>query len=216
MNEPCGNRRRLLAAIATALVGGGCSALAPPRSEPVTLHVLTAKPPPRMTAATRGAVIEIAPVRAWPGYDTPQIAYRKSPFELDYFADNRWADAPARMLTPLLARAVEEGGSFHAVLQGPSVATADFRLDAELVRLVQDFSAPPSREELVLRVQLTDVRGRKVVAARVFEEVEPAPTDNAAGGVIAANVALQRALPRVVEFLRDEANGPTGRAAPTR
>jgi len=58
----------------------------------------------------------------------------------------------------------------------------------------------PSRAELTLRAQLTDLRGKRVVASKVIEEVESAPSEDAAGGVAAANEALQRALEQVAEF----------------
>jgi cholesterol transport system auxiliary component len=117
----------------------------------------------------RDLVLEVALPRAWPGFDTAQMAYVRQPYELDYFAASRWADTPPRMLGPLLARALEQTGSFRAVVQMPSTVPADFRVDTELVRLQQDFGVRPSRVELTLRVQLIDVRGKRVAATRVVE-----------------------------------------------
>ena len=54
--------------------------------------------------------------------------------------------------------------------------------------------------ELTLRVQLIDVRGKRVLATRVFDETENAPSDDAYGGVTAANAALQRVLEQIAEF----------------
>jgi cholesterol transport system auxiliary component len=193
--------RRPAAALLLAAVLAGCSALPAPRVETVNVHVLAAEPLPAATRPQRDVVVEVGLPRAWPGFDTARIVYVRQPYELDYFAASRWADTPAKMLGPLLARALEQTGSFRAVVQPPSAAPADFRVDTELVRLQQDFATQPSRVEITLRVQLTDLRGRRVVAVRVFEGVENAPSEDAAGGVAAANATLRRMLGDVAEFV---------------
>jgi cholesterol transport system auxiliary component len=185
--------------LALATVLAGCTALQP-EVDSVTLHVLT-PPPPRSSASTRrDVVIEVAPPRAWPGFDTTRMAYVQGPYELGYFATNRWVDTPSRMLAPLLVHALEQTGGFRAVVQMPSNVPATYRLDTEVVRLLQDFSARPSSTQIAVRVQLTDVRTRRVVATRVFDDAEDAPSENAAGGVAAGNVALHRVLQRIADF----------------
>jgi cholesterol transport system auxiliary component len=189
-----------LAVLVLIAFGGGCGGLQQPQVDAVTLHVLAAKPLQRAVKLQRDAVIEVAPPRAWPGFDTPQMVYVRQPYELDYFAANRWADTPAHMLGPLLARGLEQAGSFRAVVQAPSTVAVDFRLDTEIIRLQQDFAAHPSRVEFTLRVQLTDVRAKRILASRVFQEVENVPSEDPAGGVIAANAALQRMLEQIADF----------------
>jgi cholesterol transport system auxiliary component len=198
-------RRRLLLALPPFLAG--CSVLPAPRSDPVTLHVLLADGP--HDVAPRGAgVIEVGTPRAAAGFDTPQMAYVARRYDVDYFATHRWVDTPPRMLAPLLVRALERTQAFAAVVTPSSGVTGDFRLDTELLRLQQDFVTRPSRAEVVLRAQLTDVRARRVVATRRFEDAEPAGTDDAAGGVAAANAALQRVLVRLVAFCIEAASRP--------
>ena len=104
------------------------------------------------------------------------------------------------MIGPLIARALEQTGAFGAVLQAPTTVAADLRLAAELVRLQQNFAAKPSTIELALHVQLVDVRGRRVLATRTFEATEVAPSEDAYGGVVAANRALGRVLAEVATF----------------
>jgi cholesterol transport system auxiliary component len=183
------------------LVGlGGCASLLPPREPEPALHVLAPPPVAIANAGKRDVVLEIALPRAAPGFDTPRIVYVQRPYELDSFARHRWAEAPARMLAPLLTQALERSGAFRAVVQAPTAVPADVRVATELLRLQQNFAPRPSRVEVVLRVQLVDVRARRVLATRTFEDDEPAPTDDALGGVAAANAVLARVLTQVVEF----------------
>jgi cholesterol transport system auxiliary component len=195
-----------LAVLAVTL--GGCASLLPePPPEPY-LHVLAAAPGVEATGVTRDVVLEVGTPRAAPGFDTPRIAYVRKPFEVDYFALHRWADAPARMIAPLLARALERSGAFRAVVEAPSSVAADLRVDVALDLLQQDFSVQPSRVELALRVQLVDLRARTVLATRTFRADEPAGSEDADGGVAAANAALARVLAQVVAFCVAESGGP--------
>ena len=187
-----------LALLALALSLDGCAALQP-APEP-NVHVLAATPLTPVARAKRDLVLEVTAPRAWPGFDTLQMVYVQRSYELDYFATARWADTPARMLGPLLAQALEQTESFRAVVQTPSAIPADVRVNAELIRLQQDFTTHPSQVELSVRVELIDVRAKRVLASRVFDAMAPALTENAYGGVAAANVALQRVLEQVADF----------------
>ena len=195
---------RSLPCLAAALLVCACSALQPPAVETVSTQILNARPPVAPSTARRDIAIEVATPRAWPGFDTTDIAYQRGPHELERYAVNRWIDTPPRMLAPLLVRALEDSGAFRAVVQPPLTAPADYRLDTEIVRLVQDFAAHPSNVLITVRAQVTDLRARRVVASRVFEDTEAAATENAAGAAAAANVALARILSRIVGFCIDE------------
>ena len=196
---------RGLVMLALSVLFGGCTALQPAAVESPNLHVLDARPAAVTATEKRDLVLEVSATRAWPGFDTMQMAYVKRPHEIDYYANNRWADAPARMISPLLARALEQTGAFRAIVQPPTMAPPDLRLVSELIMLQQNFAALPSRVELVLRVQLLDVRAKRVLATRTFEATETAPSDDAYGGVVAANTALQRVLGEVTVFCIMEA-----------
>lgn len=200
LSSRLGFRHGFFGVMVLALAGAACTALQPPPAENVSLHVLAPAPTTASPSSPREVVIEVAPPRAWPGFDTTQMAYVRRPYELEYFAANRWVDTPPRMLAPLLVRALEQSGGFRTVVQAPSSVPAAYRLDAEVVRLLQDFSSRPSRTELVVRAQLSDLRTKRVVATQIFEAVEDAPGENAAGGVAAANAALRRLLEQIAEF----------------
>jgi cholesterol transport system auxiliary component len=152
----------------------------------------------------RNLVLAISEPQTRPGFDTPQIAYVQKPHELNYFVTSRWADTPARMLEPLLVQAMEQADSFRAVVQRPGAVPADVRLDTELIRLQHDFVTRPSRVQLTLRAQLIDVRNQQVLAVKQFDESENAASDNAYGGVTAANRAVQRMLDQLADFCVNE------------
>ena len=196
--------RRILVALASALLLAGCNSLRAPPGEDPHIYVLDARATIHASPVKRDLVLAVSMPRARPGFDTPQMAYLQQPHKLDYFAVNRWADTPARMLGPLLVQALEQTGSFRAVVQTPGVIPADIRLDTELIRLQQDFGTQPSRVQLTLRAQLIDMVGKRVIAVKRFDEVENATRDDAYGGVMAANRVLQRVLGQVADFCVNE------------
>jgi cholesterol transport system auxiliary component len=173
------------ALVLAALLAPGCAGLQPPPAQPLQLFVLDAQPRAAREAGERGPAPAVS-VRARPGFDTARMAYVRRPHEVEYFAHSRWADTPARMLAPLIAQACRRQGAV--------------KLDAELVRLAQDFTARPSRVRLTLRATLIETASSRVLAARELDELEDAPSDDPYGGVLAANRALERLLGRLAEF----------------
>jgi cholesterol transport system auxiliary component len=194
--------RRAAIVAAVSLLGTGCSLTPPAPADPTSLHLLDARPAVA-TTARRDHVLAVSPPRAAPGFDSAAMAYVQKAHALDHYATHRWADTPARLLGPLLTRTLEDTGSFRAVVTASSGLQADLRLDTEIVLLRQSFLARPSRVEFTLRAQLVDVAGRRVLATRYVEAVQEAPSDDAPGGVAAANAAVSRALAQVAAFCVD-------------
>lgn len=197
---PC----RAFLVLTSVLLLAGCTGLSAQQVASQTIYVLEAQRATKPAQVKRNIVLAVSVPQARPGFDTPQMTYVRQPHELDYFVTSRWADTPAHMLGPLLVQAMEQTGSFRAVVQRPGAVPADVRLDTELIRLQHDFVTRPSRVQLTLRAQLIDVRGQQVLAVKQFDEVENAASDNAYGGVTAANRAVQRMLDQLADFCVNE------------
>jgi cholesterol transport system auxiliary component len=118
------------------------------------------------------------------------------------------------MLGPLLVAAIEKSGAFIAVVLAPGAAEGELRLDSEIIRLQHDFQTNPSRVRFGLRVTLVDDKTRQVVALQEFDAVEPASSEDAYGGVVAANQVVQQVVQQVADklvlVLAAKANAPKG------
>ncbi len=199
------------------LLGGCATSLLPkPPPQPALyalndvapdMHVVTT---PRAAVATTESrpTLLVNPPRAMAGFDTPHIVYLRQVHQIEYFAHSQWVDTPAQMLAPLIARAIERSGAFDAVLLAPTAAAGALRLDTEVIRLQQDFAATPSQVRFTLRAVLLDSRTRRVIAVREFDARVPAPTEDAPGGVAAANLAVQRVLDELAVFAAKAAAAP--------
>ncbi len=187
--------------LALLLLAGCVSLSAPPGIQ--NIYVLDAQPVVPESAVKRDLVLAVNMPEARPGFETEQIVYFRQPYELNYFVNSRWTDTPARMLQPLLLQAVQRSGSFRAVVETGSAVPGDVRLDTDLIRLQHDFTTHPSRVQITLQAQLIDVRSNRVLAVQRFDDTENSSTEDAYGGVIAANRLVQRMLGKLAEFCVD-------------
>lgn len=191
---------------------GGCSSLLPPPPPPDNIYLLDANLPSipaRSAPATQHQIVlAVGMPRARAGFDTAQMVWVRQAHGLEVYSRNRWADTPARMLAPLLVQTLERSGAFHAVVPTPSAVSATLRLDTEIIRLQQDFSVRPSRVQFTLNAQLIDTGTRRLIASAEFDETENAATEDAYGGVRAANLALERLLVRLAAFCAEHAPPP--------
>jgi len=187
------------------LLLAGCAAMSTPPVPSQNIYVLDEPPTVQASQVHHDRVLAVSAMQARPGLDTPQMAYTQQDHALSYFVTSRWADMPTRMLEPLVIQALEQTEGFRAVVQTPGAVPADLRLETELTRLQQDFTSRPSRIQLTLRARLIDVRNRRVLAVRQFDDSENASSDDAYGGVAAANRVVPRMLKQLADFCLNEA-----------
>jgi cholesterol transport system auxiliary component len=190
----------------------GCSVLKPSAPPHAYFYALQSTPAKLASPSARGhglslPTLIVNPPHAAPGFDGVRIIFVRADNQLEYFAHSEWVEPPARMLGPLLVGAIERTNTFGAVVLMPASASGELRLNTELVRLQHNFQTQPSRVQFAMRVHLIDERTRKVVQWREFQTDAVAASETPQGGVAAANVAIQRALTEVAEFLSNRSTG---------
>ncbi len=154
-------------------------------------------------APVNAPVLLVGLPQADPGFETPRMVYLKRQYELEYYAVNQWADTPARMFAPLLVQALSRTGAWRAVIPLPGSIRGDFRLDSNGFTLQQEFLEQPGRVRVTVRTQLVDLKESRIVGTRAFEAIETAPSDDAYGGVLAANRAIAAMLDQIASWLQE-------------
>jgi cholesterol transport system auxiliary component len=203
---------RLCAAGLSLTMAGGCGLMSAKSTEQPSFYSLDNAPaivrpaarPASMLSSTAPTLI-VSPPHAAAGFDSKRIIYVREAHKLEYYAHNQWVDTPARMYAPLIVAAVENTGVFRAVVQTPSAAAGDLRLDTEIIRLQHEFGARPSRVRFTLRAYIVDNPTRRVLAWREFDESSPASSEDPYGGVVAANRAVQAVLEQLASFCTEAA-----------
>lgn len=192
---------------------GACSALRPTSTPATAFYALDAAPKATLlagkalpTSAASSQTLLVNPPHASAGFDSTRIVYLREPHKLDYYALSQWVDPPARMLGPLLVAAIEKTKALRAVVLMPAAAAGDLRLDTRIIRLQHEFQDQPSRVRFTLRATLLDDRTRQVLDWKEFEAVETSSSEDAYGGVLAANLAVQAVVDQLATFVAAKAN----------
>jgi cholesterol transport system auxiliary component len=186
----------------------GCAGLLPKAPAAPALYGLdTSAGPGRAAAADtsapppgKGPTLIVNPPRAAAGFDSPRMLYVRRAHRVEAFANSEWVEAPARLLAQPIVAELQRSNMLRSVVAAPSAATADWRLDVELLHLQQDFTVVPSRLRLSVRATLIDTATRRVLASREFSHSVAAPSEDAYGGVLAAQAALQAVLGELRPF----------------
>ncbi|RMG32986.1 MAG: hypothetical protein D6720_12310 [Gammaproteobacteria bacterium] len=196
----------------TAVMGLGLSACtlpllerteAAPKIHIFTLEWRAAAPPPSNRAKSPSLLI--ATPLAAAGYGGSDMLYMDDPFELKAFAWHRWADAPARLLEPLLLTAAERTGRFGTVVPAGTPGETDLRLETRLLYLRQVFKDDSCRVEMALRVTLVNNRSARILGTRDLQTSLPCTSPDPRGGAITANRIVAILLEQLQGFLRAHA-----------
>jgi len=199
--------RNWVAGVACALLALTVAGCFPTRTESPPTHTFRLSLDSERTevrpADINGPILLVSMPLADPGYETTKMVYLKRPYELEQYAVNQWADTPARMFASLMSERLSRTGSWRAVVPPSGSIRGDFRLDTYGFSLQQEFSQDPSRVRISVRAQLIDVRESRIVGTRTFETVEHAPSEDAYGGVVAANQAVAALLDDMASWLKE-------------
>ncbi|OGO94604.1 MAG: hypothetical protein A3F10_04245 [Coxiella sp. RIFCSPHIGHO2_12_FULL_42_15] len=173
---------RTMIVIATLLILVACS---PVRIQPEAMYTMSryALPSPPYQANSSLSILVTTPIAA-PGYHTAKMIYMIKPFELQYFANNRWVAPPADLLLPVLTHALRNTHYFYAVASSPFSGFTDYRLDTQLLMLQQEFKLPHSRIHLVLVASLIQNKTNRVIATQTYNLIRPTVYDTPYEGVV--------------------------------
>lgn len=203
-----------IASFALTFAIAGCSLLPAAKPAP-TPRLFTLEPDferaivssaPLAVPGEPTVAIAIAEPRASAGFESPRMAYVTRAHEIQYFTRHRWVEPPARLLRPLLARALERSGRWRPTPIGRGTE-ATLRLETEIVALQQEFTTRPSRIRMRRRAELFEARSGRPLVATEIEAIEPTDSEDAYGGVVAANRAVARVLDTLVTWAESSASG---------
>lgn len=180
----------------------GCTTFQAPGDDSGTTWELDPAVESRSVVAPVAATLHIARPTSTAVLATTNMAYRQQRFERRYYASNRWADEPARLIHPHLVAALEQAGVFQTVLSTSTSAPAQYRLETELLEIVQDFrDRKQGVARIDLRCRLVDVRTSSVMATRRFQAQADSHEATPGAGVDAANQALEQILEELVAWV---------------
>jgi cholesterol transport system auxiliary component len=168
-------RRRTLALLPLLALLSGCSILGGGQRDPVTIYSpeLTARPDPSWPRMD--AQVALARPSASRMVDSPRIAVRPVPGELQVYRGAAWAQPPTDMVEANVLRLLEDSGKIAGVGRLATGLRSDYRLAMDLRRFESDYrggTVPTATIEV--NAMLLSNRDQRIVASRTFTRLEPA------------------------------------------
>lgn len=180
------------------LLMSGCSMFSPVQSN-YTTYVLNASPSvPRR--ANHNEVLFVSQVTADPLYNTSEMAYTSSAYKVEYFAKNKWADEPAKMLQPLILQTLRDTHRFRAVTSSTNAVRSDYVLNVDLIELRQVFLAKSAYVVFEINAEIINARTGRIIATRRLSAEEGMQCMTPYSGVAAANRAVAVVLRKLASF----------------
>lgn len=192
---------KILMLFITMLVGlSACSLFSPVTIEPTCLYQIKLTPSCVAHKAKRPIVILVTVPESVPAYNTSLMAYSCKPFQIGYFARNRWVATPSLMLQELLVETLIDTHHYHAVISQPYASRYDYVLASHVLGVLQDYSHCPPVAIFNIRVSMTKANENTILATRDFLVVHPFHRIRPYAGVIAINDAVAEGLSEIAIF----------------
>jgi len=104
-------------------------------------------------------------------YARPQIVYRKSPYELEYYYYRVWAVKPVRMVTDAVHKHLSASGLFsHVVRRYDEGIKPDYELSGHIEAIEEYDSDEAWFAHIALRLKLTRMKDGRTMYLRSFDK----------------------------------------------
>ena len=194
-------RSYVLTAASLALLSG-CSVLGSQQRDPVTIYApqVTVVPQPSWPSVTWQLVV--AKPTAARVVDSPRIAVRPVPGELQVYKGVTWSQPSTDLIETTVLRALEDSGKIPAVARLGSGVRADYKLVMDLRRYEADYAGntvPSATIELTTKLMHTT--DQRIVVSRTFLQREPSSGVEVAQVAVAFDQALEKLGGEVVGWV---------------
>ena len=176
----------------------GCLSPVSPPDSPA--YLIKTVPDDVTVRRQQNATILVLQPNTAPLYNTRDMAYSKTPFQISYYAKNSWAEAPADMLLPLITKTLQKTHHFKAVVNSPYSGRYTYLLSTEITELLQDFTSCKPVLKFSMRAQLINNNGQ-LIAVKEISKTVPMRKEDPYAGVLAANQAVAEALSELARFV---------------
>jgi ABC-type uncharacterized transport system auxiliary subunit len=158
----------LLALLLVALLPWGCAPV--PIKRYYTLSYVPQPPAQRLRPTPWPFVVRVHELTIEDAYARPQIVYRKSPFELEYYFYRVWAVKPTAMLTDLVQKHLMAADLVSSVVRRYDEGTPPQYELAGMIEAIEEYDSDQIWfAHLALHLSLTRISDGRVLYSRRFD-----------------------------------------------
>lgn len=207
---------RVFLLVMLSLLLTGCLNLGQKSSTPAVVYYVLTDPAPEDADALRAAArlestaptLLVLDTTTSGFYNSDHLVFGRNAETRGQYQFARWTERPGKRFADLMRARLDRVGAYHVATPGGYVR-GDLLLDTELIEFYHDASSEPGRMRLVLRADLVDLKQRKLVGRRVFEQQVALTTFDAAGAAQAANRVTGQVLDALTAWLATRELAPT-------
>lgn len=192
----------LVLTAASFVLLSGCSVLGSQQRDPVTIYAPQVTVVPQASWPSVTWQLVVAKPTAARVVDSPRIAVRPVPGELQVYKGVTWSQPSTDLVEATVLRALEDSGKIPAVARLGSGIRADYKLVMDLRRYEADYAgnAVPSAT-IELTAKLLHTTDQRIVASRTFLQREPSSSVEVAQVTVAFDQALEKLGSEVVGWV---------------
>lgn len=185
----------LLCCLATLVSGCAVTPLVKNQYTFSTYHTKVYNKHPRLPS------IYVGVPEATAGLETEQMWYMKSPYEARAFVHNSWSNTPAEMLYPLMVQSLNDTHAFSVVSVGSHAENFRYRVNTDILKLIQNFLVNPSQMQVTISAIITDTADGRPIASKFFRYQVRCPANSPYGGAVATNQIMARFTSELSQFV---------------
>lgn len=180
----------------------GCGVLSPVEAPQIHQYqIITAvSDPASCQGAGKSSVLQISPVQVFAPYDSKNMYYSESQYEINSYALSQWSANPGFMLTQAIQQKLQQSCAYSNVVSADVMSTAKYRLVSQLIDFKQVINGSSATMNLTVLAQLIDNSNNLVVKSKTFTETAPV-TANPDGYIKGANDATAAFLNDLTTWL---------------
>lgn len=123
------------------------------------------------TANPNAPILQVSPVKVFAPFDTRNMYYSESEYQLSSYALNRWSTHPGYMLNQVILQKLISTCTYSNVVSAEVMSVAKYRLVAQVMDFKQVINNPnDATMNLTVLVQLVDNMSNMVVKSKTFVE----------------------------------------------
>ncbi len=167
----------------------GCSFMSPVKVGPDTGYVINSAADHVAKSSRHQRTMLIMHPETNPAYNTTRMAFTMHPYQLSYYSQSRWIEAPADMFAPLIMQSIQKSGRFKSVIAPPFAGQYQYALRTQIKTLHVDYARQMPTLDLQVQAAIIAAGSGNIVATRDFKVSVPLQQYSPYGATVAANRA---------------------------
>lgn len=189
---------------AIIFVLSGCSVFLPvttPQLHTYQLEVISYNAATPCPPSNLSDTLQITYVRADAPYDTLNMFYSESQYELGSYATHQWVSLPSAMLTQAIQQKILLSCRYASVVSADFMTTAKYRLTNQVTNLKQTINKESAAFSLTVISQLVDNKTNQVLKSNTADINLPI-SSTPQGYIEGANRATNKFLEQLLIWLQ--------------